>query len=116
MSEEARGEWLAVAWATLAHLPADLLAIGCARARETCDHPAKIVPAIVAETRALMARRREALRQAQPEPPLLDGPVCTPEQAREILEEHGLASAFGRARRDQDKDQDKKEKCDGTRG
>src|SRR3954471_1459964 len=41
MNEEARSEWLAVAWATLSTLPADLLAIGCARARETCDHPAK---------------------------------------------------------------------------
>jgi hypothetical protein len=99
MTEEARGEWLAVAWATLRHLPADLLAIGCARARETCDHPARIVPAIVAETRALIARRRAALRPADPDPPAPAAPdTCTPEQARAILEEFGLASRFGGAR------------------
>jgi hypothetical protein len=99
MTEEARGEWLAVAWATLKHLPGDLLAIGCARARETCDHPARIVPAIVAETHALMARRRAALREREPEPPRpgVSDP-CTPEQARAILEEFGLASRFGSAR------------------
>jgi hypothetical protein len=99
MTEEARGEWLAVAWATLRHLPADLLAIGCARARESCDHPARIVPAIVAETRALIARRRAALRPADPDPPALAPPdPCTPEQARAILEEFGLASAFPSSR------------------
>jgi len=100
MSEEARGEWLAVAWATLRHLPADLLAMGCARARQTCDHHARIVPAIVAETRHALERRREALR---PEPPpahrLAPPDICTPEQARAILEEFGLASKFGSTRK-----------------
>lgn len=113
MSEEARGEWLAVAWATLSGLPADLLAIGCARARETCDHPAKIVPTIVAETRSLIARRRAALRAADPEPPALAAPDrCTPEQARAILEEFGLAGKFGSGRHSETK----KGADHGTRG
>jgi hypothetical protein len=51
MTEEGRGEWLAVAWETLKHLPPDLLAMGCRKARETCDHPSKIVPAIVEATK-----------------------------------------------------------------
>jgi hypothetical protein len=51
MDQEARREWLAVAWATLQHLPADMLAYGCKKARETADHPSKIVPTIMAETR-----------------------------------------------------------------
>jgi len=113
MTEDARGEWLAAAWATLHNLPADLLAIGCERARETCDHPAKIVPTIVAETRALIARRRAALREADPEPPALAAPErCTPEQARAILEEFGLASKFGGGRQSETKKGDD----NGTRG
>jgi hypothetical protein len=100
MSEEARGEWLAVAWATLRHLPADLLAIGCGRARQTCDHHARIVPTIVAETREMLDRRREAMRLPAPAPFQLPAPDrCTPEQARAILEEFGLASKFGGTRR-----------------
>jgi hypothetical protein len=60
MTEEARGEWLRIAWATVGHLPADLLAIGCEKARETADHPSKIVPIIIAETTERMERRRAA--------------------------------------------------------
>lgn len=59
MTEEARRDWLLAAWATLKHLPADLLADGCRAARETCDHPARIVPAILAETAQRMRWRRE---------------------------------------------------------
>lgn len=58
MSEEARGEWLAVAWETLKDLPPDILAAGCRRARETCDHPSKIVPTIIAETEGWLTTRR----------------------------------------------------------
>lgn len=95
MTEEARREWLAVAWATLKHLPADLLRIGCRKARESCDHPSKIVPAIVAETREDMARRREHLRDAMPAdvPRLPPGERCTPEEAAAILAKYGLSSA-----------------------
>ena len=64
MSQESRGEWLASAWATLGHLPADLLALGCRKARETCDHHARIVPVVIAETRYALERRREAEREA----------------------------------------------------
>lgn len=51
MTEEAKADWLLVAWETLKHLPADMLHKGCVAARSTCDHPSKIVPAIIAETR-----------------------------------------------------------------
>jgi hypothetical protein len=60
MTEEARRDWLAVAWGTLSHLPADVLAIGCEAARKTCDHPSKIVPTILKETADVMRWRREA--------------------------------------------------------
>jgi hypothetical protein len=95
MTEEARGEWLRVAWETLKHLPADLLGIGCRKARETCDHPSKIVPAILAETRDLLERRRDHVR-ASYTPPARQLPppdVCTPEAAAAILAEMGLSSA-----------------------
>lgn len=93
MTEEARGEWLRVAWETLKHLPADLLSMGCRKARETADHPSKIVPIILAETAELMRLRREAGRDAAHIPPshqLAPADVCTPEQAAEIMKEFGL--------------------------
>lgn len=65
MSEEGRREWLAVAWATLKHLPADALAVGCKKARETCDHPAKIVPTILEATQDMMRWRRETVRETR---------------------------------------------------
>lgn len=58
MSEEARRDWFAVAWKTVGHLPPDLLSMGCEAARKSCDHPAKIVPAIIAATEAWMEARR----------------------------------------------------------
>lgn len=63
MTEEARREWLTVAWATLKHLPADLLSLGCVKARQACDHPSKIVPTVVAETEALMRARWDTARE-----------------------------------------------------
>jgi hypothetical protein len=59
MSEENRRDWFVAAWDALKHLPADLLQQGCAKARQTCDHPAKIVPAIIEETREQLRMRRE---------------------------------------------------------
>jgi len=72
MDEAARREWLAIAWETLKHLPADLLAAGCRKAREVSDHPSKIVPIIIAETSEALERRR---RSAQPANLELPAPV-----------------------------------------
>lgn len=98
MTEEGRREWLSVAWATLGHLPPDLLAIGCKVARETCDHPSKIVPTIIAETQEMMRWRRDAVRDEELPPAQLSEPdYCTPEQAREILAEFGIDKRVSRA-------------------
>lgn len=67
MGDEDRAEWLKVAWGTLGHLPADLLKLGCRKARETCDHPAKVVPAILASATPLLDSRREHARTLPPE-------------------------------------------------
>lgn len=62
MTEEAKRDWLAVAWGTLKYLPADLLSEGCRVARETCDHPSKIVPMILEATSEAMESRRSTSR------------------------------------------------------
>lgn len=86
MTEEARREWLAVAWDTLGHLPADILASGCRKAREQCDHPSKIVATVIAETKDWMARRREIARHDEP-PKQIEKPPedpLTPEERDEM--------------------------------
>lgn len=98
MTEEARREWLSVAWQTLKHLPSDLLAAGCIEARKTADHPSKIVPAIIAYAEPRLENRQRirreypssSLRIAGPERP--EPNYCTPEEAARILKEFGLKS------------------------
>ena len=47
MSQDDRTEWLMVAAPELADLASMLFDDACAHARKTCDHPAKIIPAIL---------------------------------------------------------------------
>lgn len=47
MSQDDRLEWLTIAAPELAALPSMLFDDACAHARRTCDHPAKIIPAIL---------------------------------------------------------------------
>jgi hypothetical protein len=93
MNEEAKRDWLAVAWQTLKHLPADMLSRGCKAARETCDHPAKIVPAIMRETEEAMRRRREAAREQGEPVARIETQYVTPDEAAQILREVGLKPA-----------------------
>jgi hypothetical protein len=94
MNEEARRDWFAVAWDTLKDIPPDDLARAARMARQTCDHPSKIVPAIVAEAESQMRRWRsidEAVgRPTQPQLESPDTIRCTPEDARQILNEFGI--------------------------
>lgn len=90
MTEEARREWLAVAWATLKHLPADLLASGCEEARRKADHPAKIVPIIIASTSDRLRSRRDNLATDAPRLAAPKPDYVTADQAAEILAEYGL--------------------------
>lgn len=102
MTEEARGEWLAVAWETLKHLPPDLLARGCSKARAVCDHPSKIVPAIIAETEEQMKWRRSAVHADEPSPPAPVPPerrIETPMTAAEIEEMNSIMPRIGLATR-----------------
>jgi hypothetical protein len=94
MNEEAKRDWLAVAWGTLSHLPADLLQAGCRTARETCDHPSKIVPVVIAATRETLERRREPVYEYreyhQPQIAAPEPEYVTPIEAAKILAEFGL--------------------------
>lgn len=92
MTEEARREWLAVAWQTLKHLPADLLTAGCIEARKTADHPCKIVPAIIGYAEPRLAARKRLERDYPPALPAskTETNYCTPEEAAEILRQYGL--------------------------
>lgn len=47
MSQDDRLEWLTIAAPELSDLPSMLFDDACAHARKTCDHPAKIIPAIL---------------------------------------------------------------------
>lgn len=95
MTEEARREWLSVAWQTLRHLPSDLLAAGCIEARKTADHPCKIVPTIIEYAEPRYRDRKRISRDYPVDVPMLERPspnYCTPAEARQILKEFGLAS------------------------
>ncbi len=83
MTEEARREWLLVAWETLKHLPEDILHESCKVARQKCDHPSKIVPVIVAESDEWMAMRHKA---ASP-----DYTALPPPTKRHVLDRRGEA-------------------------
>lgn len=64
MSDGERRDWLLSAWDALRDIPADLLERGCRAARLSADHPAKIVPAIMAEVEDNLKWRRESARSA----------------------------------------------------
>lgn len=86
MTEEARREWLAVAWATLKHLPADLLSAACQEARKSCDHPSKIVPAITAYAEPRLQSRTRFEREYPSTP-------CLPPPPKHVMERD--RSTFG---------------------
>jgi len=98
MTEEARSDWLRVAWMTLSHLPSDLLERGCKKARETADHPAKIVPIIIKEIeedyqwrKGMASVPSKSYDYALIAEPVQENPdYCTPEQAKAILDEIGF--------------------------
>ena len=95
MTKEDRNEWLKVAWGTLRDLPPDILAAGCKVARETCDHPSKIVPTIMKEAGPWLEMRRRGARYVEsPVTPTewqLEKPdYITPEQMAEIRKEFGI--------------------------
>jgi hypothetical protein len=99
MNEEARRDWFAVAWDTLKDIPPNDLARAARKARETCDHPAKIVPAIVKAVEDM--RPWEKFIRHEPEQlPEPERAICTPAEMRQIKREVAEELAAERARRE----------------
>ena len=64
MTMEDRAEWIAVASLEFTDMPEDIFLAACASARRTCDHPSKLVPAIMRfEPETSAETRRYILRQ-----------------------------------------------------
>ena len=97
MTARERQDWLAVARMDLRGVPEDLLERGCAYARKTADHPAKVLPAIFKEIGPVWEARKRALRtigqeiadwrRAQEQAALPPPDQCTPEDAARIIAE-----------------------------
>ena len=106
MNEDARCEWLRAARLTLEGIPGDLLAQGCRKARATCDHPSKIVPAIMADVEQQWgwrrdARRRESAPQTIPRERRIEAPNnLTPAETEELNQILARAGARTRYRVD----------------
>lgn len=91
MTEESRREWLAVAWDTLKHIQPDDLARCARKARETCDHPAKIVPTIIKAAEELRPWEKYITGEPETQPErLIEPEYVTPDEAAEILREFGI--------------------------
>lgn len=65
MTEDDRAAWIAAALATIGYLPDFVLRDATAHARRVADHPAKIVPAIIAFSEEPMAQLRKMRRRAE---------------------------------------------------
>ena len=96
MSQDDRTEWLMVAAPELADLPSMLFDDACAHARKTCDHPAKIIPAILKyEPSAYWvgpAHTRQLLSQAKAKLANIDAPRL--QQTVDETEKHEVGSGM----------------------
>jgi len=95
MSADDREEWLAAACIKLSGIPEDLLSQGINHATSVADHPAKIIPAIMAEVQESWERRKRLSRPVTPSyaelaPPREQFDYCSPEAAAAIRKEFGI--------------------------
>lgn len=58
MGSDERRTWLVAAWAEIKDIPIGPFLSACNTARKTCDHPSKIVPTIIRDSRELTAAIR----------------------------------------------------------
>lgn len=105
MGQDDREEWIDAARRLVGHLPPQLLRRGALAAGRTCDHPAKIIPAILAETdaayrdlrrdRAAVAGLLDEARGRPWERPMFDPESrCTAEDAKQIMAECEIPSGL----------------------
>lgn len=97
MSQDDRLEWLTVAALELTSVPSSILADACAEARRTCDHPSKIVPAIIRYqpshylSESFMRGQLSSLRNklANLDAPRIAAPKADPEERRSVAKGMG---------------------------
>lgn len=99
MTPKEAADWLNAAFDALSHLPFHIFAQGIRAARLTCDHPAKIVPAVVASTRDALdwhgrPKVTPLLRLVPPARTLPDEPLPEPETLMPSLQRIGLMKGF----------------------
>lgn len=78
MTQGDREDWLTVAIGEIGEIPAGAFSGACATARQTCDHPAKIVPTIVRESAVYTSLARKYLAIARSKLAALDSPPAKP--------------------------------------
>ncbi|QDC37081.1 hypothetical protein FIL70_07455 [Sphingobium fuliginis ATCC 27551] len=97
MTADDRAEWLTIAAPELADLPSMLFDDACAHARRTCDHPAKIIPAILkfepAHYWLAPAHARRLLSDAKAKLANIDAPRLAQTDDRD--ERHEVAMSMG---------------------
>ncbi|MFC0204714.1 hypothetical protein [Novosphingobium soli] len=99
MTEKEAQDWLDAAYDALSHLPLYIFRDGVRSARLTCDHPAKVVPAVIAATRELMVwhnrpKTPPVLRLVSPVVPPRDEPLPDPETLMPALKRIGLQQGW----------------------
>lgn len=100
MTADDRKAWAHAAYMTIGDVEPDALRRAAQAARETADHPAKVVPAIVAALRAERERERIASlnRIERPMAQLVHKPAPIPhDETQAILAEARRAAAERRA-------------------
>lgn len=86
-SEGDRNLWLRSATLTLAGIPEDLLRRGIIHARLTCDHPSKVIPAIMDEIGIAWSMRLKQAHTTRDEPAALPAPIEPDDGVRMTVDE-----------------------------
>ncbi|TCM21499.1 hypothetical protein EDF56_101163 [Novosphingobium sp. PhB165] len=99
MTSKEAEDWLDAAFDALAHLPLHIFRDGIRAARLTCDHPSKIVPAVVAATKDALAwhnrpKHPPVLRLVAPEGPAHHEPLPHPDTLMPSLKRIGLKEGW----------------------
>lgn len=100
MDEDSQDTWFEAARLALDGIPIGLLERGVAAAMQKADHPAKVIPAIMAEVSGAWARRQ---RLAAPSfelsvPALPEPDRCTSAEAAELIERFKIGRGVGPVR------------------
>ncbi len=99
MTAKEAADWLDAAFDALAHLPLHIFRDGVRAARLTCDHPAKIVPAVVEATKDALSwhnrpKTPPVLRLVAPEKLGAGEPLPDPETLMPGLKRIGIQQGW----------------------